>query len=428
MAFFLFLMTSVILFIRPAEINYALFGYPLFQIFVIPCILLSVPRLIDLFAGRGVLRAPAAVCFIAYFFTLVGSNVVNLQFEDAFETFTSDGKAYLYFILLLANVNTERKYLFFLKTVVILMLVAVSVGILDYKHVIKIDRVNVVSTDVGQEGETDSLERMGGTGLFGDPNDMASAIATVIPLSLFFAMRKRAPIYSRAFWLATIVPLIYGFMLTYSRGGMLALLAGLACLMFLRLGRRAVFLLPALPVLLMVVGGRQANISLGSGTGQGRIQLQHGSMVAFVHHPILGIGNTKLVDLLGHVAHNSFVQSLAETGMAGAACFMGAYYCVVRSLWNVWKRHRPLDPDFAALSPTILSVVAIQIVARMSLTLNLNMSTHAFLGIATVYPLVCVTSPPFTETFTGRVALKVLAVSLIAAICLLVYVNVMVKF
>src|SRR5205823_13105390 len=71
---------------------------------------------------------------------------------------------------------------------------------------------------VQSDGEVRAL----GTGIFGDPNDLALAMAMALPFALGMAFTK-GKAWTRTWTLATIPILIWTIFVTNSRGGMLAL-------------------------------------------------------------------------------------------------------------------------------------------------------------------------------------------------------------
>src|SRR5260370_10175657 len=130
--------------------------------------------------------------------------------------------------------------------------------------------------------------------------------------------------------LACLPPLLlfgYGLVLTRSRGGFLALVAGLFTLFQARFGWRRTLLLASagLPLLFVLFAGRQTTLSTVEGTGQDRIQLWSEGLGLFREAPLFGIGQGEYADRVGLVAHNSFVHCFAELGFAGGALFLGAF-------------------------------------------------------------------------------------------------------
>lgn len=166
--------------------------------------------------------------------------------------------------------------------------------------------------------------RYKGLGVLSDPNDTAQFYATLIPL-LFLRWKKGSYFLN---FLLTIVPaciLAAGMYFTHSRGGVIALVALILFGFKDKLGVvKSSILAAALFAGLMflnVSGGRGMNEDDG-----GRVAAWSTGLQIFRSHPVFGVGIDKFADYndTGHTAHNSYVLCLAEVGLIGYACWMGA--------------------------------------------------------------------------------------------------------
>src|SRR5215472_6639194 len=86
-----------------------------------------------------------------------------------------------------------------------------------------------------ETGDLVDVQRMCGTGIFNDPNDLALVLITAIPLCGYWLTDPNRKAL-RPVWIALILLLGYALMLTHSRGGLLALMAGTAAFLYLRFG------------------------------------------------------------------------------------------------------------------------------------------------------------------------------------------------
>jgi hypothetical protein len=179
--------------------------------------------------------------------------------------------------------------------------------------------------------------------------------------------------------------------LTQSRGGLLALMTALVVLLWVRTrGWRAPALAVAcgLPVLLVLLAGRQTEFALTStdDTGQMRIQLWAQGLNLFRQSPLFGIGTGRYAEELGHVAHNSFVHGFVETGFLGGCFFLGMF---VFSLWPLERlapeREAVADLDLERLLPYLCGAVAGYAVGLLSLSRNYIVPTYLVVGLAHVY-------------------------------------------
>jgi putative inorganic carbon (HCO3(-)) transporter len=139
----------------------------------------------------------------------------------------------------------------------------------------------------------------------------------------------------KIFYALCLFLLVGGMMVTFSRGGFLGL-AGCACVLAWKLGRRnrfAVFALMIVAVVLMVLlapGGYSTRMlsifdkSLDPvGSSSARQELLVLSIKTAILHPLFGVGmgNFHIISIREAVTHNSYTQVAAEMGMAAFACY-----------------------------------------------------------------------------------------------------------
>lgn len=230
-------------------------------------------------------------------------------------------KAVLMFIVIVNAVRTKKRL-----TGMLLLALAVSVAL-------SINAVNDYRLgNLAVEGY-----RVKGSigGMFGNPNDMALHLVTMIPIAvgLFFgtrgAVKKAALITCVMFFVTAIV-------VTFSRGGFL----GLACITaFLgwKIGRRQRLAV----ILLLVLGGGAflalapgeyanrlstiANTDLDpNGSAGARQRLLIRSIYVTLANPIfgVGIGNFHTVSIREQVSHNAYTQVSAEMGVAAMIIYV----------------------------------------------------------------------------------------------------------
>jgi hypothetical protein len=162
------------------------------------------------------------------------------------------------------------------------------------------------------------VRRIKALGFLADPNDFAQCLVCLMPL-LWLAWRERRPFRNAVLVLVPAALATWGVLLTRSRGGLIALGGVLAAALILRLGPRwrrpaalaAVAL--AVPGFVALFGYAQSDSSAAS-----RIEAWSAGLVMLRSSPIWGIGYDYFADTYdGRVAHNSFVQCFAETGLVG---------------------------------------------------------------------------------------------------------------
>jgi putative inorganic carbon (hco3(-)) transporter len=180
--------------------------------------------------------------------------------------------------------------------------------------------------------------RVSGTGMLGNPNDLAALMVLIIPCTVILAIKSKG--LMRMFYIGSCGLMTAVVFVTFSRGGFLGLVL-VAFWMVWKIGRgkrlkiilaSIVILVPLMAVLPGGYGGRIATIfdsdSDTTGSSQARRKLLEQGMDLALKHPIvgIGIGNFDVYSLDGHVAHNSYVEIAAELGWIGFVTYLGLLF------------------------------------------------------------------------------------------------------
>ncbi|MCI0638807.1 MAG: O-antigen ligase family protein [Gemmataceae bacterium] len=455
MQFFVFILVNAALFIRPGELLAELSGVQLYLYLILTCLVLSMPVVLNQFTRRFPGVPPIVGCALALFPAILLSHVSHGRIEtavfDGFEFF----KVLVYFLLLVGLVDTTarlRRFVFW---------TGVFSGLLALLTVIQYHRTMAApvpvpdeSADVRKEKKAHGyavkervwdpdqrrsvdLYRMCGTGIFNDPNDLALAFVTAIPICLYWFTDRRLGL-ARGLWLLLACFFVYAMMLTHSRGGLLALMAGLGALFHARFRTRRTVWLGAitLPILLVLFGGRMTNFVTDEGTGQGRIQLWSDGLDLFRESPLFGIGmeNYRLRSRL--VAHNSFIHSYAELGMLGGTFFLGAFFFAIVGMLKARASVDPTlrvgssdDPELDRLQPFLTSMLVAYAAGILFLSRTYVVPTYMMLGLATVFLRLKTAAEPVHWMPSVRFPLLRLAgVSMAFLLAAYVFVRVMVRW
>src|SRR5262249_3175073 len=124
--------------------------------------------------------------------------------------------------------------------------------------------------------------------------------------------------------------------------------------------------------------------------------------------PLFGVGMNRYDQLVGHVAHNSYLHAFTELGLFGGTLFVGACYISWRALSGLAAlRRRIVDPEMGRSQPYMAAAFAGYATGMMTLTLNYIVPTYLMLGLAAAYSRLTVVNPPepsqrFDLRLTGR--------------------------
>jgi O-antigen ligase len=184
-------------------------------------------------------------------------------------------------------------------------------------------------------------------GIFGNPNDLATALDILLPLSVGLALTARG--LARVAYFACAAVLTAGVVITFSRGGFLGLLAAGAVLLW-KFGRRnraatvlAGIVLAGVFIAAIPNSFTERMTSMfdpsadPTGSTQARRDLLSRAFDVAARRPIVGVGmgNFHIYSIQEQVAHNSYLEISAELGVLGLAAYLAAILFPLRSLRRV---------------------------------------------------------------------------------------------
>jgi hypothetical protein len=410
MRFFLFILANALLFIRPSELVPDLAAVEIYRWFILACLAVSLPDVLKQATARFPAVPPIVSCVVLLLPAVFLSGFFHGNFELIQDTVTEYVKVLIYFLLLIALVTDLARLRHFLRWIGLFSAAVTLIAVLRYhadagaptpppppptkdkdgasKKANDAVHGTFVVDDVRDPntGEITKVNRMCGTGIFNDPNDFALILVTAIPLGLYWLTDRASPM-TRPVWLVLLALFGYALLLTASRGGFLALMAGLMTLFYLKLGGKKTFLLSlfVLPILLGMFAGRMTTISADEGTGQTRIQLWRDGLFYFQQSPLFGIGMENYQMFSSHVAHNSFIHCFTELGVIGGTLFLGAFYFALKGMFDLRNRTDELEPELRRLYPFLSAAVVAYTIGICFLSRSYIVPTYMILGLAGVY-------------------------------------------
>jgi hypothetical protein len=407
MSFVLYITYIILLYLRPIEIY-----FPEMYEFR-PVLIFSIITLISSLVGLSAQRSRvinmrhlgliAAIAFIVPF-----SRVMNGWPGGALEALSAFSPSVATFVLTVINVNTLRKLRITLVAILACTSVLVAQSAYSYHtgfksevYLISQSHLEINESQIPELGATDKGEivlpvndssvlwRIRSVGELGDPNDFAQAILAAIPI-LFIGFFSRTRFEQIVIRLPLFGFLIYGLLLTRSRGAVVAAAGMIFFAAYRKLGRTGASVLLSL----ILVGGVALGFSGGRGistddnSAAGRIEAWSAGFTALKQNPIFGVGFGRFLDFHSYTAHNAYVLALTELGMLG-------YFCLValatNSLLELLRARRSLPAEsieFAWATSVCVSFIAIAI-SSMFLSRSYSTFTYLWIGLMACAGHVC---------------------------------------
>jgi len=387
----LFLLLNATLFMRPADIFPQVEGLPIYEVLILACIASQSSKLLEQIRYSSLIENPISLCLLVMFFAVVASNVWNGDYWRAQMTGTEFAKVVVYYFLFVATVDSSHRMRTFILLMAICGLILTTLSLLEFHNLIDLP---AVAPQWERQAYNDPIThkqaivcRLEAAGIFSNPNDLARLLVIGITICIY-AMAQVGSILRRSLWVLPLAVFTYALKLTYSRGGLLALIGGIVVLFHAKFGGKKsivfaiLFLLPAL----YLFGGRQTDLETDTGSAQSRIKLWSKGLVAMRSSPVFGIGAGTYKNMAGNHAHNSFVETYVETGFFGGTIFTGAFYVAIAGLYGLKADEmKQRDADLWRLRPYILSIVIGNVVGQLSSARGYSILTYVMLGLAAAY-------------------------------------------
>ena len=193
--------------------------------------------------------------------------------------------------------------------------------------------------------------RAGAYGMYENHNDYTFIIMQTLPFYYIYWRTEKGWI-RRTLLLAAVLASMVGVALSLSRGGMIALV--LEILLFVIYTMKPRMRLIMLPLVLALGAGAVAYQYTARAANQGdvytaedaetsRVELWRAGEAIFYVHPFLGVGSRSFGeyapdyaeishDNRGKNAHNTFIETVATTGLFGFVAFLGMLISTIREL------------------------------------------------------------------------------------------------
>ena len=313
------LLYLTLIYVRPAEIVPAWAAIPFVDI------LTALSGLIGIFSiavkPRKIFDLPQDKLLLA-FWAMMAISSLKVWLTGVYIAFFAFMPVVFAYFLIRAGVQSPRQLRGLVYLLMALNVFLAVNGIVQYH------------TGVGLGDVTLVLDRIYGTGIFNDPNDLGMTFVMSVPLFLFVIARTETGFITRGLSLIGLGAVLLALYYTNSRGAIVGLAAAMVCLSFLRYRTVAgtIAAVALLGVIVVAAPSRGSEMDAGESSAQSRIQSWAEGWNMLKSHPLTGVGFNQYLDYHIRVAHNSFVETFAELGLLGAFCFVGMFYWFFKGL------------------------------------------------------------------------------------------------
>jgi O-antigen ligase len=331
---YLFLLLYVtVVYVRPSEIVPALVDVPIVDILTactIPLAALSM-----MMRPRRVAVLPTDLCVLGFWVAIVLSNLTWGWFGGAWMGFLEFMPVVFCYVLVRITLTTRRQFRGFVALFVLLNLFQAVNGIVQYH------------TGAGLGGfSTVGENRIRGTGIFNDPNDLGMTLVMTTPFILGGLFAAGARVRHRLLWLLVLPPMLFAMYYTNSRGTVIGIGAVLIAFAYRRFHSLSGTLVGATAVvaLLMLGPSRTSAMDGSDNSAQSRVEAWGEGLGMLKANPVFGVGFGRFLEFHYKVAHNSIVHTFAELGLVGAVFLVGAFYGFFRAI-RLLGRADPADGE-----------------------------------------------------------------------------------
>ena len=388
-AYALFLLTTATLFLRPAELFEFLSGWPIYEVLILSTLALTFQSVEGHFQWYYLKRQPITLCAMGMLLAIIISHLQHIFISGAVDSATLFLKTLIYYGLLVTVVNSPSRMKGLLLTVALCATTMVALCVLDYFEIFDFEFIQHLDDfdGVTDEDEVVTVLRMRGTGIFQDPNDLAAIIAITGILCVYFLTDETSG-GLRFTWLIPLGILFVGLLCTRSRGGLLA--CGVTCLTYVaaRFGGKPAILAGTLGIcLLPLIGGRQTEVDLEDGTGHDRFMLWKEGFEALKSPDLFfGIGQSNYSDVVGLVAHNSYIHAYVELGIIGGTMYFGCFFFAGLQLYRMARMPETIpNTELLRMKPVVVALLVGWGVALFSLSRCYVVPMFLVLGICAAY-------------------------------------------
>jgi probable O-glycosylation ligase (exosortase A-associated) len=331
-------------------------------------------------------------CLIAYWGWMFLSSLQAIGQEKALELVEFYAKVFLPFLVGITTIRTLGQ----VKT--LLWVIVLSQGYLAFE----MNLYYVGGNNLAREG-------FGGM----DNNCLAIAMVTGVGLAFFLGMGAKA-LWQKGVALFAALMMAHTILLTFSRGGMLALgVTGMVSFFLIPKKPRHYAAFAAAVLMVIVLAGPEvrerflttfdkSEEGVREVSAQSRVDLWSGALDTCLHAPLLGVGPDCWGEVAPHYGfkrgkevHSLWMQNLAEVGVPGTLFLFGFFALTVIKLWPVARGKLPVTDPFQqdAARMVISSVIGFMVASQFVTIKYLETPYYVVLAGAALLKLLPAAQP-----------------------------------
>jgi putative inorganic carbon (hco3(-)) transporter len=345
MLYFCLLLYVTLIYVRPAEIVPEWANIPFVDI------LTGISALIGAFSvaakPRKVMNLPQDKLMLG-FWAIIAISSFKVWFTGVYYAFLAFMPPVFVYFLIRASVHSQRQVKGLIYLLIALNVFLAVNGIVQYHTGVGLGDVGLI------------LDRIYGTGIFNDPNDLGLTFVMSVPLVLLVIGLRSTWLLFRIFGIVVLGVILLAIYYTNSRGAIIGLGATMVVYSFVKFTKPKALIVAAvlLSIIAVAAPSRGGEITFDESSAQTRIQSWAEGWAMLKANPLTGVGYDQYTEYHYAVAHNSFVHVFAELGLIGTFIFVGMFYWYFKGLMLIPNTNTEFLPWRRALFTSAVGMCA----------------------------------------------------------------------
>lgn len=357
---FLYLIAA---YIRPQDFMLFMLGFPVVDVIAGATIFIG---LLSLMSKKRPVALPQNYLIILFLLAIFLSNIINDHPDAAVEQFIFFLKRAAIFFMLLFIINSSQKLKWIINFIVLLTVFLVIQAVYQSIHGIGLAGQPLMP------GYEDI--RVTWIGMWNGPNVLCLLFVIALPFTLEFAFGPYSILWRLINLFFTAI-LSYGVYLTNSRGGFIAFLTIIPLYFWNRF--KKIYIIIIILILILparyFAPSRMSELSSEEESFHQRSWLWEQGLNMTRENPLFGVGKGQFKQRTYErlIAHNNFVQNMAEMGLVGLFLYVGIIYLSFKGLFVAQRALVKTKENVDILS--IIRAIFISLIGFNIVTFFVNM-------------------------------------------------------